>query len=187
MVKNVYSPPKIVNIKFSFAVSKAKCDVKKKLQELEDWISVKHHCNYSVLRAEKPGCVFIIFHTGFVNCTGTPDHANIHESVRLFCTLFSIHRRDIGRFRIDNISATAHLGHCITLRTLNSNEDCIRQVLYNPERFAGAHIKITEGGCCIVFANGKIVIVGAKTQAHMNRMFAAAKHVVHSSKLDGNI
>ncbi|OOY33732.1 hypothetical protein BOV88_13710 [Solemya velum gill symbiont] len=60
--------------------------------------------------------------------------------------------------RITNVVYTADLGCEIDLRTLTMSST---HIIYDPHRFSGAVWKHPAiGGCCLVFPNGKLSVVG---------------------------
>ncbi len=165
----------ICNIKFSFTVSK-KHNLKQLLHAREH--DTIHHSNYSVLRPSGTKPVYILFYSGHVNCTGVRDSSSIPSSVSLLQQLLNLPEEDIGRIRVDNISAVSKVKSPLALWKLKKPQGEVIQVCHNPERFAGAHVKLNKGGCCILFENGKVVFVGGKSIQHLNYMEKAIQDVL---------
>jgi len=62
---------------------------------------------------------------------------------------------------VQNIVATANLGSKIDL---NKMATTLTKFTLEPEQFPGAIYKSPHGPTCLIFASGKIVIAGAKTE-----------------------
>ncbi len=166
----------IVNVKFSFQLHNI-LNIRNLLKTLD---SVVHHSNYSVIRPKHRKIVFIVFYSGYVNCTGLKTQEDIPAALALFQEVSGPSNICFGKVKIDNIAATSHLGKKISLTSLKPPRGEVTQVCYNPERFAGAHVKLNKGGCCIVFENGKVVLVGAKSDSYLRYMLTALQDVLPS-------
>ena len=67
--------------------------------------------------------------------------------------------------KIRNIVATIFVGHTISIDIISTK---IPGAIYDPETFPGMIIKGLDSCSCLVFASGKIVIVGAKSANELN-------------------
>ena len=65
--------------------------------------------------------------------------------------------------KLQNIVATADIGQSVDLERISSK---LPHVIYEPEQFPGAiyYAKELEGASILIFANGKVVFAGLKTQ-----------------------
>jgi transcription initiation factor TFIID TATA-box-binding protein len=63
--------------------------------------------------------------------------------------------------KIQNIVATANLGTRIDLNKIVKH---VPKITYEPDQFPGAIVRTAEGPVCLLFASGKIVIVGSKSE-----------------------
>ena len=131
--------------------------------------------NFMVLRAK--GWVFIIFANGFVNITKIRSLRD--ERLPLMNFLTSIFVVD-GGLTIDNITATAHLeyrGFAKLIRAApkvdtffkyNAQSEAKRKLGLSWDFTTFPAIKIfTDVGTGLLFASGKLVIVGSKTEEHV--------------------
>ena len=75
--------------------------------------------------------------------------------------------------KLQNIVATGELGRHINIESLASK---LPQVIYEPEQFPAAihYAKELEGASILIFASGKVVFSGLKTQ----RLLRVARHVL---------
>ena len=70
------------------------------------------------------------------------------------------------KVRVQNIVATAKLGHQIDLEKL---AEALPSVIYEPEQFPGAiyYAKELEGASVLIFANGKLVFAGLREESSL--------------------
>lgn len=66
--------------------------------------------------------------------------------------------------KIRNIVATTDIKMKLTIDELSQ---MLVKSIYEPEQFPGLIYKTFEGPTCIIFASGKIVIVGAKSESEL--------------------
>jgi transcription initiation factor TFIID TATA-box-binding protein len=63
--------------------------------------------------------------------------------------------------KIQNIVATLNIGSRIDL---NEVVTLIPKITFEPDQFPGAILRLNEGPVCLLFASGKIVIAGSKSE-----------------------
>jgi transcription initiation factor TFIID TATA-box-binding protein len=66
---------------------------------------------------------------------------------------------------VRNIVATANLNFSIDI---NGIVTCIPNIIYEPDQFPGAILRMGDGPVCLLFASGKIVIVGSKSEEQLS-------------------
>jgi hypothetical protein len=92
------------------------------------------------------------------NVTGVKHYDEIEKFNIFFKTIFP--DSVISNLKIDNLTATFNIKQKINLLKLYHSSE---KVKYNPERFPGLFLKDC-GKTCIIFKNGKIVILGCKNK-----------------------
>lgn len=65
---------------------------------------------------------------------------------------------------VQNIVATVSLLSRIDLKAVAT---CVSKVTYEPDQFPGAILRTKEGPVCLLFASGKIVIVGSSSEEQL--------------------
>ena len=171
---SVASLPIIRNVKIHFNVcDKEKLEREIKLLEKSSNANVKSYHNFLVYKGQY---TFIFFCTsGTVNITGIKQFEEIAIAVNFFCTQFNFCLEEIGEVVIDNSTASGSFGIPINLRNLKN--ELFRSigssvdVSLNPEYFPSVVCRSSGIGTCLVFANGKYCIVGAKCFEHVMRLF----------------
>jgi transcription initiation factor TFIID TATA-box-binding protein len=63
--------------------------------------------------------------------------------------------------KIQNIVATMNLGNKIDLNRIAME---VAKITFEPDQFPGAILRMMEGPVCLLFASGKIVIAGSKSE-----------------------
>lgn len=63
--------------------------------------------------------------------------------------------------KIQNIVATLNIGSRIDLNEVVTH---VPKITFEPDQFPGAILRMTEGPVCLLFASGKIVIAGSKSE-----------------------
>ena len=122
-----------------------------------------------VFRLKRPKTSILIFTTGKMVCTGARSEKEAFSMVRRVV-------RDLkkegfiirGRPKIDvvNVVGTADVGGEIDLEAMS---DVLENVMYEPEQFPGLIYRMTEPKVVLlVFASGKLVIVGAKREEQVH-------------------
>jgi TATA-box binding protein (TBP) (component of TFIID and TFIIIB) len=152
----------INNIKVSFKIELIPLDnVQERL--FINKISFKIYHNYYVFKIGSYHCV--LFKENFLNQN---NHLNVtkilslSEISDLHLLIEKVLKKKILQFRVDNIMATATIGHPLSLRYLSVNQ--LRGVAkFNCETFPGLFLKYKEG-TLILFHSGKIVIVGCRCE-----------------------
>jgi transcription initiation factor TFIID TATA-box-binding protein len=119
-------------------------------------------CGY--LKDDKMRGRVTIFLSGKMISTGSKSiRESVEQLVRAMDILTS--EKFIARTKLDpkvqNIVATANLGSKIDL---NKMATTLTKFILEPEQFPGAIYRSPHGPTCLIFASGKIVIAGAKTE-----------------------
>jgi transcription initiation factor TFIID TATA-box-binding protein len=63
--------------------------------------------------------------------------------------------------KIQNIVATLNIGSRIDIHEVVTH---IPKIIFEPDQFPGAILRTREGPVCLLFASGKIVIAGSKSE-----------------------
>ena len=63
--------------------------------------------------------------------------------------------------KIQNIVATLNIGSRIDLNEVVTH---VPKITFQPDQFPAAMLRMAEGPVCLLFASGKIVIVGSKSE-----------------------
>lgn len=81
---------------------------------------------------------------------------------------YNLIKRSIIDPKVQNIASCADLG-----KKVNSNKiaRALSKSIYEPDRFAGLIYSLPNGVTTIIFASGKIIMVGAKTIEDLNFAF----------------
>lgn len=102
-----------------------------------------------------------IFPSGKIISVGT---RSIEEAVKELNLVAYALKMGLTDLNIRNIVATADFGHRVDLETISLKSELI--IIYEPEQFPGAIIKIPLGeniiATILLFASGKLVCVGLK-------------------------
>jgi TATA-box binding protein (TBP) (component of TFIID and TFIIIB) len=134
---------------------------------------IKKHHNFAVIRS---GFVYTAYFSGFVNVTKVQRAEELDDAVANFCSLLQLDKQQTFNISVDNITASGHFGHTVSLTRLwtrcRSLEDC--QLSYKPHYFAGAFLKLKN--CCtiLIFSTGSYSIVGARNCNDIARGHAKA-------------
>lgn len=82
--------------------------------------------------------------------------------------------------RIQNLVATADFGKSINLENLSQNSKAI----YEPEQFPGAILRISEPfkTSVLIFASGKMVITGLKSEAQIEPIIQILNHLIEQNQ-----
>lgn len=125
------------------------------------------------IRIRNPKATGIIFSSGKMVCTGarTVDENKIatKKIAKIIKKLgYDIHLID---FRIRNIVSTFETGFRVSLRSITVNCRYLN-IRYNQEVFPGLHCSLNNPRSKFtVFANGKVVMTGLKTEDEVNEAF----------------
>lgn len=157
------------------------------IRSKRDVLSVVSHSNFIIVRLS-PECkgVYTIFLSGFINCTGLVNHQHCVDAIHRFKKWFDLAR--VEHFKIDCISAHSNLGRSVVLQDIENNTDLIADIHFTPELFAGCLIRFRSelNGSAYVFGNGKVTLVGAKSQRDVHRIYAAVLLILNTSACRGD-
>jgi len=87
--------------------------------------------------------------------------------------------------KVQNIVATADLGGAVDLEKLV----CMRSIIYEPEQFPGAILKINKPhkATVLIFASGKIVIAGLKDSHQIDPVLSIVLRTVGKNPMDKSL
>ena len=74
--------------------------------------------------------------------------------------------------RVRNIVASANLLSQLDLKAIATR---VPKITYEPDQFPGAILRTREGPVCLLFASGKIVIVGSTSEEQLLLTFSNLK------------
>ena len=118
-----------------------------------------------VFRLEKPKTTTLIFRSGKMVCTGAKSTRDVQEAVEKILQVMKekgIINHGEPRIQIQNIVATATLGGDIDIEKAAY---MLGRTMYEPEQFPGLIYRMDEPKVVfLIFASGKVVIVGAKSK-----------------------
>ena len=160
-------------------------DYKKVLDEKEEVAGVVSRSNFLVVRLlVDPRCVYTIFQSGFVNCTGLRSMQKCNEAVSRYKSWFNLDL--VEGFKVDCLSAHCHLGRRVDLKKIQNNHpfDFDVRISFCPEVFAGCILRFSGGrvqGSASVFGNGKVTFVGVKSEREVNILYHAVKFILKTS------
>jgi hypothetical protein len=151
----------ISNVKISFNIEKPALWREKinKNCEVNNTIPPVKKNNILIFKNKYTFCVFEKKNNSLhFNVTGIKHYDEIENFNIFFKTIFP--NSIILNLKIDNLTATFNINRKIDLLKLYHLSE---KVKYNPERFPGLFLKDC-GKTCLIFRNGKIVILGCKTK-----------------------
>jgi transcription initiation factor TFIID TATA-box-binding protein len=122
-------------------------------------------CGY--IKDEKIKGRVTVFLSGKMISTGARSiQESIHQLERAMELMVTSNfvRRILLSPTVQNIVATASLPSRIDLKAVAT---CIPKITYEPDQFAGAILRTKEGPVCLLFASGKIVIVGSTSEEQL--------------------
>jgi TATA-box binding protein (TBP) (component of TFIID and TFIIIB) len=177
---------KVTNVKVSWRTSQSALKRDILLLRKKGEANIKFHGNFAVIRPVSHSVVFVVFfQSKYVNCTGikSSETEAISEAVACYKNLFQIEA--IECFKIDSISAVADLNYPINLRAiscqqLEDNVDYTISVCCEPEIFAACRLRINNV-CVSIFSNGKLTIVGGKSEEQLRKVLEITHHVLQTS------
>jgi TATA-box binding protein (TBP) (component of TFIID and TFIIIB) len=167
--------PLISNYKISFRTTKEIFfkNTKKNLY------TTRRYSNFLVLRQR---FVHTVFYSGFVNITKIKNFRSIEAAIKEFCKASFIEVADISEYKVDNTTASGHFGRPLNIRLIRKSFEirrCEYMFSYKPCKFAGASIKYGRGrGTITVFKSGAYTIVGAKSIARVNEIYAKTRKIL---------
>lgn len=194
-IKTSQNIPSVKNVKIHFKVIDKFLTIPPSLED-----STKYHSNFATVRINP--YVFIMFlKSGHVNVSGIKNFEDINTAIQVFNRHFSlnIHRDNIT---IDNSTASGEFNHSIILQKLRQIPSnlrvsirpyCFPSALIRPppnHKKGNSYIKKTNKektsentvdiASIILFANGKYIIVGAKSEHQILTTFKKLSDMVRS-------
>jgi TATA-box binding protein (TBP) (component of TFIID and TFIIIB) len=145
----------------------------KKIKEQLFLKETKTYHNYLVIRDKY---TYIVFpKKGHINITGIKNIFEIDNVIDNFCEDFKLNRNLITNcLKIDNISAGGDFGKKLNVGAIQeklNREKTEFTVKFDRNYFPGAFCKTFDVGTIIIFRSGKYVIVGAKCQEDVKKIF----------------
>ena len=164
------APYMVNNIKVSLKFNTSEPSTTRKLKEFsrESAFVTKTSVNFFVLRYK---FVYIVFHSGHINCTKIPSITEIDNSIENIQKLLPWLIIDTD-YIIDNISANG----CLTDKYLNLFKfstflkTSIQSHHFNPQQFPGLYTKYKDV-TYIIFSSGRFVAVGSKSLDQLNESY----------------
>lgn len=122
-----------------------------------------------IYRMKKPKISFLLFRTGKIVCVGADSERKVKIAFRELSRKLeqsSIQILCKPEIQIKNVVATANLGGLVEFDKLCEVAENMRwKVMYEPDQFPGLIYRMENPKCVLlVFSNGKIVCVGARTE-----------------------
>jgi transcription initiation factor TFIID TATA-box-binding protein len=123
-----------------------------------------------IYRMEKPNASFLIFSSGKMNCTGVTNLKDAQKAIAKMIALFKKMKFKVFKPRIEvqNIVASTELKRKISFSKLLELENSE----YEPEQFPGLVYRTDKGIAFLVFSDGKIVCVGARSTKDIKNSIA---------------
>ena len=122
------------------------------------------------IRLAEPKCAVLLFKTGKTVCTGTksPDMAAVAlKKVAVLLRSIGVDADENPKVTITNMVAMGVFGRRVHLETAPRK---LPRSMYEPELFPGIVCRMVDPKCVILlFASGKIVCVGARSEADITR------------------
>ena len=159
----------IVNV-----VASASIEQNLDLDEIQEkFLNVEYNPNQfpgAVFRIENPKSAILLFRTGKMVCTGTKSEKLAVKAVNL--TVSKLRRGKI-KIKKDAVVTIQNIVASINLRGRIHLERTARRLprsMYEPEQFPGViHRMIEPKTVILIFASGKLVCTGAKTEKDVYR------------------
>lgn len=161
----------------------------KTLRELQDNLlekegvftcTIPSGCNYITARTVS-GCVYTLFQSGFVNCTGLRNINEVKNAVKSFRSWFDLD--NVQNYKIDCLSAHCNTGRKVDLcaiRVIEEEDGPVMTVSFCPERFPGCIIRFPRGSAT-VYGNGKITFVGGRSDKDIRNIFLRTLLILEKS------
>lgn len=134
-----------------------------------------------VVRLQEPKCAVLVFGTGKMICAGAPSAKRAAGAVLAVLGVMRERGIEVGanpETRVHNVVATVDLHGRINIEGAAVS---LPRSVYEPGMFSGViHRMVDPRAAVLLFASGKIVCVGAKSESEAHR----AAHTIHST-LDG--
>ena len=159
--------PSVKNIKISF-----KLITKNLLEKIKKTLNINviFYHNFVVLRDI---FVYVIFHSGFVNCTKIPDKTSCRTAIQHLKKILNIKAN--LKYKIDNLTASGKFEKKIFLPAIRKYFlENKYYVSFHPNQFAGASVKVKRA-TIILFFSGSYCIVGAKKVHQIHKIFEFIK------------
>ena len=153
--------PILRNVKISFRLNLDNC---RSVLESE---ASKVTTSYLIFKKDK--YTFSIFRkSNTVNVTGLPDFTHVIPAFEQFLTLSAISYSPSIYIKIDNTTVNGQFPYKFNFTLLRESQ-CIAH--YNPSVFPGCVLTLPNGIKSIIFKSGKYIIVGCKSELHINESF----------------
>jgi transcription initiation factor TFIID TATA-box-binding protein len=114
-----------------------------------------------IYRMDNPDASFLIFSSGKMNCTGVTNLEDAKRAINKMLSQFKKMKFKVFKPRIEvqNIVASTELKRKISFTRLLELENSE----YEPEQFPGLVYRTDKGIAFLIFSDGKVVCVGART------------------------
>lgn len=90
-----------------------------------------------------------------------------------------------GLLRIDNSTHHFNLKHEVNLKILEKssliNFPCVKHIKFDPQRFPGVSVRTHDHGTAVIFANGKINLLGSKSYVSANKLLIIIMDLVYNT------
>ena len=143
--------------------------------------SAQVKAKFIVVRMQGCPAVYSVLISGFVNCTGLPSRSAIQRAVDRYKNWFDLSR--IEGFRIDCMAAHCNLNRPVQLSKVQCPDDDMASTQFCSEVFPGVIIRIFTRGSATVYGNGKITLVGGRTEAEMRSILHKVLYILRTSAL----
>jgi transcription initiation factor TFIID TATA-box-binding protein len=142
------------------------------------------YCDYNpqrfaamTMRLCEPKTTALAFGSGNMVCTGSKQVDQCLLACRMYVRI--LQRADVRvcfhNFRIQNIVASANVGHPLKLYEMSNEHGA--NVSYEPELFPGLVLRISVPKVVfLLFRSGKVVITGAKSIQEINSTYCKVYH-----------
>ena len=172
----------VVNIKLSLKLNSISYqDILNKVQSLQinqqlNFIVVFQKYTYSIFKPTKV--------TGNLHCNATKlrEFSDIHDAINLLHILFP--EATLNNITVDNITSTTKCDRKQNLNKLFSKLNYSYSLKYNLQKFPAIFIKIPVEDkklTVFIFASGKVVCVGAKTENHLKLISSWVKTEINNT------
>lgn len=128
-----------------------------------------YRCGY--VKDDKMKGRVTVFRTGKLISVGTKSTEQAQKELERACQILKQHGL-IKSYKIEskvrNMVSSAFLGKTVSLNKLAI---ILPRSIYEPEQFPGLIYRIHDSVVVLIFASGKVILVGAKTYAELNNAF----------------
>lgn len=161
--------PKTCNVKGHFKINKSACEKICDILKSSDLaFDIKNFHNFMVLRFPDQSYIYTLFTTsGHVNVTGIKSFDLVKDSADFFAKTFDL-VLDSDCVKVDNSTSTGRIiGGRLNLLSVKSKleDKCSNtSFILRPHFFPGGVIRRKKLPTVILFASGKYIIVGSKSE-----------------------